>query len=202
MKQTDGMVFVVDDDRLIREALASLLNSIQMRVRCFASAQEFLRYRRPDCAACVVLDVRMPGLSGLDLQRSIASSSQPLPVIFLTAHGDIRMAVGAMKDGAIEFLPKPFREEELLAAIRNALERDQAARQQRSATSALRLRHDHLTRREREVLEGLSQGMLNKQIAAALGISEVTVKVHRRNVMEKMGAETFAQLIHMTEQLH
>jgi FixJ family two-component response regulator len=202
MKQGESMVFVVDDDRFIRDALASLLASIQVRVRCFASAQEFLRYRRPECPACLVLDVRMPGLSGLDLQRSIAHSGQSLPIIFLTAHGDIRMAVGAMKEGAAEFLPKPFREEELLDAIRNALERDRATRQQRSSLVALQRRHDQLTSREREVLEGLAQGKLNKQIAAALGISEVTVKVHRRNVMEKMGAETFAELIRMTEQLH
>lgn len=202
MKQSDSMVFVADDDRFVRDALASLLASIGMRVRCFASAQEFLRFRRPDCPACLVLDVRMPGLSGLELQRNISQSAQPLPVIFLTAHGDIRMAVEAMKDGAVEFLPKPFREEELLDVIRKALEHDREARQQRQSTAALRSRHNELTTRERQVLERLCQGMLNKQIAAALGISEVTVKVHRRNVMQKMGAATFAELIRMTEQLH
>jgi FixJ family two-component response regulator len=200
--QPEPIVFVVDDDPSMREALASLLGSVALRVKCFPSAQEFLRFRRPDAPACLVLDVRMTGLSGLDLQRELAAHGESIPVIFITAYGDIPMAVTAMKAGAVEFLPKPFRDHDLLEAVRRALERDRSGKVHREAIAALRKRHDHLSTREREVMGHLAQGKLNKQIAAELGISEVTVKAHRRRVMAKMHATTFAELVLMTERIH
>jgi len=198
VKPAEAVVFVVDDDPAVREALCGLIRSVGLRAEAFASAQDFLNSPRPDAAACLVLDVRMPGLSGLDLQRELAGR---IPIIFITGHGDIPMSVRAMKAGAAEFLPKPFRDQDLLDAIGQALERDQAARKERAALTEIRGRYDTLTAREREVAPLIVRGMLNKQAAAELGISEITVKVHRRNVMRKMKARSLAELVRILEQL-
>ena len=201
MKPVDPVVFVVDDDLSVREALSSLIRSVGLRVETFASAQEFLRYQRPDVTACLVLDVRMPGLSGLDLQRELAHAEKRIPIIFITGHGDIPMSVRAMKAGAIEFLPKPFRDEDLLDAIREGLERDQVAREQRGELAEIQDKYATLTSREREVIVLLVKGMLNKQIAAELGITEITIKVHRRRILQKMNAKSLPALVRMVEKL-
>lgn len=201
MKPTDPIVFVVDDDQSVREALDSLIRSIGLRVETFASAQDFLRHQRPDAAACLVLDVRLPGLSGLDLQRDLAIAGERMPIIFISGHGDIPMTVRAMKAGAAEFLPKPFRQQDLLDAIWQALERDQAARQGRAELAELQNRYDTLTVREREVIVLIVRGMLNKLVAAELGITEVTIKVHRHHIMQKMKASSLPALVRMAEQL-
>ena len=197
----ESVVFVVDDDTSMREALSSLIRSVGLRAECFATATEFLRFPRPDTAACLVLDVRLQGLSGLDLQRELADSGAQIPIIFITGHGDIPMSVRAMKAGAVEFLPKPFREQDLLDAIRHALERDGEARTRRAASADVQRRYDSLTRREREVLPLVVRGLLNKQVAAELNISEITVKVHRRHVMEKMKAKSLPDLVRLFAQL-
>ena len=201
MKQPDSIVYVVDDDSSVREAIKSLIRSVGLRVETFGTAQEFLKSARPDAPGCVVLDVRLPGLSGLDLQRELAANGSNLPVIFITGHGDIPMSVRAMKAGALEFLTKPFRDQDLLDAIQQALERDRGARQQRSETAELRERFDSLTAREREVMGLVVSGLLNKQIAGELGTSEVTIKIHRSQVMKKMSAGSLAELVRMTEKL-
>ena len=201
MKQPDSIVYVVDDDSSVREAIKSLIRSVGLRVETFGTAQEFLKSARPDAPGCVVLDVRLPGLSGLDLQRELAANGINLPVIFITGHGDIPMSVRAMKAGALEFLTKPFRDQDLLDAIQQALERDRGARQQRLETAELRERFDSLTAREREVMGLVVSGLLNKQIAGELGTSEVTIKIHRSQVMKKMGAGSLAELVRMTEKL-
>jgi len=195
------IVFVVDDDLSVREALSSLIRSVGLRVQTFASAQEFLAVERPDTVACLVLDVRMPGQSGLELQRELSRGERPLPIIFITGHGDIPMTVRAMKAGAVDFLSKPFREQDLLDAITQSLERDGAARQQRAELAEIQARYDTLTAREREVVALVVRGMRNKQTAAELGISEVTVKVHRHNIMEKMGARSLPALTGMVDRL-
>jgi FixJ family two-component response regulator len=197
----DAMVFVVDDDAPMRESLKNLMRSVGLRVEAFASAQEFLRSTRPEVPSCLVLDVRLPGLSGLDLQRQMAEGDRDMPIIFITGHGDIPMTVQAMKAGAVEFLTKPFRDQELLDAIQQALERDRQARLQRARNEALRRRYRVLTPREREVMALVVAGLLNKQIAAELGTSEASVKVHRQHVMEKMGAGSLAALVRMADQL-
>ena len=201
MTQPDSVVFVVDDDSSVREAIKSLIRSVGLQVETFESAQEFLRSKRPDAPGCVVLDVRLPGLSGLDLQRELAAHGINLPVIFITGHGDIPMSVRAMKAGALEFLTKPFRDQDLLDAIQQALERDRSARQHGKETTELRERFDSLTSREREVIGLVVSGLLNKQIAGELGTSEVTIKIHRSQVMKKMGAGSLAELVRMTEKL-
>lgn len=201
VKSVDPIVFVVDDDPSMRQALANLISSVSLRVECFASSTEFLRHDRSEGPSCLVLDVRLPGLSGLELQRRLSRAQPPIPIIFISAHGDISMAVHAMKAGAVEFLPKPFRDEELLDAIREALERDQTARAERSERSRVHERHAQLTARQREVMSLVVSGRLNKQIGAELGLSENTVKVHRRRIMETMGALSLADLVRMSERL-
>jgi FixJ family two-component response regulator len=188
-------VFVVDDDRAVRESLRRLLTSVGMTVEVFPSAQAFLAARRVEAPGCLVLDVRLPGLSGLDLQRELAGTNATLPIIFLTGHGDIPMSVRAMKAGAIEFLTKPFREQDLLDTIRQAFERDRATRAERHELAELRRRYDSLTPRERDVMAGVVAGRLNKQIAADLGSAESTVKEQRGQVMQKMQAGSVADLV-------
>ncbi|WP_422291586.1 response regulator transcription factor [Candidatus Binatus sp.] len=201
VKDADAIVFVVDDDLSIREAIQSLVSLEGLRVETFANAQDFLKRERPDLPGCVVLDVELPGLSGLDLQRELAAHGITLPIIFITGYGDIPMSVRAMKAGATEFLTKPFRDQDLLNAIQQALERDRAARQHSSEIAELRERFDALTSREREVMALVVGGWLNKQIGFELGISEITVKIHRGRVMGKMGAQSLAELVRMTERL-
>ena len=201
MSETDAMVFVVDDDAPMRESLKNLIRSVGLRVELFASAQEFLRSNRPDLPSCLVLDVRLPGLSGLDLQRRTGDAGIEIPIVFITGHGDIPMSVRAMKAGAVEFLTKPFRDQDLLDAIQQALERDGKARDQRAALEKVRSRFASLTSREREVMKRVVAGLLNKQIGAELGTSETTVKVHRHQVMEKMGAGSVPELVRMADRL-
>jgi FixJ family two-component response regulator len=201
MTETDAMVFVVDDDAPMRESLKNLIRSVGLRAEFFASAQEFLRSKRPDVPSCLVLDVRLPGLSGLDLQRRTSEAGLEIPIIFITGHGDIPMTVRAMKAGAVEFLTKPFRDQDLLDAIQQALERDRKARDQRAEIEELRSRFASLTAREREVMARVVAGLLNKQIGAELGTSETTVKIHRHQVMEKMGAMSLPELVRMADRL-
>ena len=194
-------VFIVDDDAAMRESLKNLIRSVGLRVEAFTSAQEFLRSKRPDVPGCLVLDVRLKGLSGLDLQKRIAEADMEIPIIFISGHGDIPMTVQAMKAGAVEFLTKPLRDQDLLDAIQHALERDRKAREHREEVQKLRRRFESLTQREREVMGLVVTGLLNKQIAAELGTSETTVKIHRHQVMEKMAASSVAELVRMSDRL-
>jgi FixJ family two-component response regulator len=196
-----SIVFVVDDDGFLREALKNLLQSVDLEAEVFGSAAGFLQYKLPDAAACLVLDIRMPGISGLDFQAELAKADIHIPIIFLTGHGDIPMSVRAMKAGAVEFLTKPFREQDLLDAVQVALERDRARRAQDKAVQEVRAQFEALTPREQEVIGFLTAGLLNKQIAGELRISEITVKVHRGNVMKKMGARSLADLLRMADAL-
>jgi len=201
MTEPTPIVFVVDDDPSVRRAIKRLVGSVGLEVELFGSAQEFLRSKRPDAPSCLVLDIRLPGVSGLDFQRELAQANIHIPIIFITAHGDIPMTVRAMKAGAVEFLTKPFRDQDLLDAIQIALERDRARRRQEAEIAVLRERFESLTPREREVLPLVVSGLLNKQIAAEIGTSETTVKVHRGQLMRKMGADSLADLVRMAERM-
>jgi FixJ family two-component response regulator len=201
MEQSESIVFIIDDDPLYRVSTERLVRSIGLRVQSFESARGFLNSPRPDVASCLVLDVRMPGLSGLDLQLELAKAGVQMPIIFVTGHGDISMSVQAMKAGAVEFLVKPFRDQALLDAINQAIGRDRAARQQRVRSVELHRRYESLGPREREVLKCVVSGMLNKQIADELGTTERTIKFHRGQIMRKMEVKSLAELVRIADAL-
>jgi FixJ family two-component response regulator len=197
----ESVVIVVDDDASVRASLRSLLRSVGLKVEDYSSAAEFLRHRLPDSPACLVLDIRMPGLSGLDFQAELARSDVHIPIVFMTGHGDIPMTVKAMKAGAVEFLTKPFRDQDMLDAVQLGLEKDRARRDGDRAVARLRADYDTLTAREREVMALVASGLMNKQVAGKLGVSEITVKLHRGNLTRKMGAKSLADLVRMAETL-
>ena len=201
MTEPGSIVFVVDDDPSVRRAIKRLVESVGLHVELFGSAAEFMSSGHPDVVSCLVLDIRLPGISGLDFQRDLAKSKNEIPTIFITAHGDIPMTVRAMKGGAVEFLTKPFRDQDLLDAIQVGLERDRSRRQRQAETAMLRQRLESLTPREREVLPLVVSGLLNKQVAAEIGTTEATVKVHRSQLMKKMGADSLPDLVRMAEKI-
>jgi FixJ family two-component response regulator len=199
--EAQPMVFVIDDDPAMRQALASLFGSIGLRVLTFSSAPEFLQARLPDCPTCLVVDVRLPGLSGLDFQAELAKADIDLPIVFMTGHGDIPMTVRAMKAGAVEFLPKPFRDQDMLDAVQIGIERDRGRREKAGSAAKLKASFNSLTSREQTIMALVTAGLMNKQIAGELEVSEITVKVHRGNVMRKMGAKSLAELVRMADAL-
>jgi FixJ family two-component response regulator len=201
MTEPASIVFVVDDDPSVRRAIKRLVESVGLHVELFGSATEFINSSRPDVASCLVLDIRLPGISGLDFQRELVQAKNEIPMIFITAHGDIPMTVRAMKAGAVEFLTKPFRDQDLLDAIQVGLERDRLRRQRQAETAMLRERLESLTPREREILPLVVSGLLNKQVGAEIGATEATVKVHRSQLMRKMGASSLADLVRMSEKM-
>jgi FixJ family two-component response regulator len=195
------VVFIIDDDVSLCEALARLFRSVGLQAQVFGSAPEFLQSKLPDGPSCLVLDVRLPGLSGLDFQSELARADIQIPIVFMTGHGDIPMTVRAMKAGAVEFLPKPFRDQDMLDAVQTGLERDRARRRSANDSSRLKASFDSLTPREQEIMGFVTAGLMNKQIAGEIGVSEITVKVHRGNVMRKMGAKSLAELVRMADAL-
>ena len=195
------IVLVIDDDESMRRALTNLFQSVSLRVEVFGSAPELLRSKLPDVASCLVLDIRLPGLSGLDFQTELAKASIHIPIIFMTGHGDIPMSVRAMKAGAVDFLSKPFRQQEMLDAVAMAIERDRRRRKDAKIVSNTQALFETLTPRERDVLSLVAAGLMNKQIAAEIGIAEITVKIHRGHIMKKMGTKSLADLVRITEML-
>jgi FixJ family two-component response regulator len=196
-----SVVFVVDDDEAVRDALARLFRSVGMQTEVFGSAAEFLQSKLPDAASCLILDVRLPGQSGLDFQAVLAKANIHIPIIFMTGHGDIPMTVRAMKGGAIDFLAKPFRDQDMLDAVATAIDRDRERRESEKLRSSVKAIFDGLTPREQEVMALVSSGLMNKQIAAQIGLAEITVKIHRGHVMKKMGARSLADLVRMADLL-
>ena len=201
LSEQQPVVFVVDDDAAVREGLTALFQSVGLEVKTFASAREFLESKLPDCPGCLVLDVRLPGLSGLDFQTELAKANIQIPIIFMSGHGDIPMTVRAMKAGAIEFLPKPFRDQDMLDAVQLGHERERHRRETERSTSRLKSSFEELTPREKEIMARAASGLMNKQIASDLGVSEITVKVHRGSLMRKLGAKSIADLVRMADAL-
>jgi FixJ family two-component response regulator len=199
--EQQSAVFVVDDDDAVRQSLSSLFRSVGLQVKAFSSAAEFLQSKLPDCPSCLVLDVRLPGASGLDFQSDLAEANIQIPIIFMTGHGDIPMTVRAMKAGAVEFLTKPFRDQDMLDAVQVGHQRDRCRRDEEQSTSKVKSTYETLTPREKEIMGLVTAGLMNKQIAGEIGVSEITVKVHRGSVMRKMGAKSLADLVRMAESL-
>jgi FixJ family two-component response regulator len=201
MSDPGGLVFVVDDDDSVRDGVRALLNAVGLRAEVFGSAEEFANYVRPEIPSCLVLDVRLPGRTGIEFQELLAATGIRIPIIFLSAHGDVRMTSRAIRAGAVEFLSKPFQKDEFLGAVRQALDRDRARRKEQAEISVLVVRRDRLTAREREVMALVVEGLLNKQIAGRLGVAEITIKIHRGRVMQKMEADSLPELVRMFERL-
>jgi len=201
MSELRSIIFIVDDDASVRDAISNLLDAVGLRTKSFASVEAFWKEPRPDVASCLILDVRLPGASGLEFQQTLIQHGVSVPIIFITAHGDVPMTSRAMKAGAIEFLMKPFQKDELLAAVRHGLERDRVRREQDAEVSALKAKVAQLSQREREVMDLVVTGLINKEVGARLGLSEVTVKIHRGRVMQKMDAASLAELVRMADKL-
>jgi FixJ family two-component response regulator len=199
--EPQAVVIIIDDDGDVRDAVSNLLRSVGLQTKLFASVADFLQWNGPDLPSCLVLDVRLPGLSGLDFQSELSKSNIQTPVVFMTGHGDIPMTVRAMKGGAVDFLAKPFRDQDMIDAVQAGLDRDRRRRKNISDTSRLKSAYDELTPREQEIMAVVAEGLMNKQIAGKIGVSEVTVKFHRGNVMRKMGAKSVAELVRMADAL-